>query len=159
MISIISENLWSSLESHAYSKYWFKYWQKQPSEVFFRKKVCLQACNLIKKRLQHRCFPVKLAKFLRKSILKNICERLLLKIITLRKKTIHRFLSHNYDFHNNTITFEALKFLLSFCAVFANLFYKNIRSSLRKLRWNFSPENSSRVKTSGAIYVHSKAFS
>ena len=25
----------------------------------------LQACNLIKKRLQHRCFPVKFAKFLR----------------------------------------------------------------------------------------------
>ena len=29
-------------------------------------------------RLQNRCFPVKFAKFLRTSILKNICERLLL---------------------------------------------------------------------------------
>ena len=27
---------------------------------------------------QHRCFPVKFAKFLRTAILKNICERLLL---------------------------------------------------------------------------------
>ena len=32
----------------------------------------LQACNFIKKRLQHRCFPVNIAKFLRRPILKNI---------------------------------------------------------------------------------------
>ena len=31
----------------------------------------------IKKRLQHRCFPVKFAKFLRTPILRNICQRLL----------------------------------------------------------------------------------
>ena len=36
------------------------------------------ACNFIKKRLQRWCFPVKFAEFLRTSILKNICERLLL---------------------------------------------------------------------------------
>ena len=42
--------------------------QKQPQG--------LKACNIIKKRLQHRCFPVKYAKFLRTPILKNICERL-----------------------------------------------------------------------------------
>ena len=39
----------------------------------------LQAFNLIKKRLQHRCFPVNVANFLRTPILKNICKRLLLK--------------------------------------------------------------------------------
>ena len=33
--------------------------------------------NFVKKRLQHRCFPVKFAKLLRTPILKNICERLL----------------------------------------------------------------------------------
>ena len=41
--------------------------QKQPPEVF-----CvlffLQACNFIKKKLQHRCFPVKIAK-----VFKNSC--------------------------------------------------------------------------------------
>ena len=42
------------------------YCQKQPPEVF------------IKKRLQHRCFPVKFTKFLGTPILKNICQRLLL---------------------------------------------------------------------------------
>ena len=35
---------------------------------------------LIKKKLQHKCLSVNIAKFLRTSILKNICERLLLLI-------------------------------------------------------------------------------
>ena len=59
---------------------------------FFNKVVGLKACNFIKKRLQHRCFPVIIANFLRTAFLKNNCERLLLYIIiffltlTLRKK-------------------------------------------------------------------------
>ena len=44
-----------------------------------RGKTGLQVCNFIKKRLQHRCFPVNIAKCLRALILKYICERLLLK--------------------------------------------------------------------------------
>ena len=36
--------------------------------------------NFIKKRLQHRCFPAKFAKFLRTPISKDIYERLLLSI-------------------------------------------------------------------------------
>ena len=38
----------------------------------------LQKRKVIKKKLQHRCFPVNIAKFLTTPILKNICERLLL---------------------------------------------------------------------------------
>ena len=34
-------------------------------------------CNVVKKRLQHRCFPLNIAKSLRTSILKIICKRLL----------------------------------------------------------------------------------
>ena len=70
------------------------YCQKQPWEVYYIKTVLknfgiftgkhlcwglflikegLKACNFIKKRLQHRYFPVDIAKFLRKPILKNIC--------------------------------------------------------------------------------------
>ena len=33
-------------------------------------------------KLQHRCFPVKFAKFLRTSILKNVCERLSQFVLT-----------------------------------------------------------------------------
>ena len=82
----------------------FKYLQKQPPEVFYKKscsenvaifsgkhlrwslfltKLQAHACNFIKKRLQHRCFPVNIAKFLREPTLKNICERLLLYFTTV----------------------------------------------------------------------------
>ena len=40
-------------------------------ESIFSKAATLVACNFIKKRLQHRCFPVNIAKFLRKFYLKN----------------------------------------------------------------------------------------
>ena len=48
--------------------------------LFFNQNVGLQAYNFIKKRLQHRCFPDNAVKFLRITILKNICERLLVKV-------------------------------------------------------------------------------
>ena len=35
----------------------------------FNKVVGLKVCKFIKKRLQHRCFPVKIAKFLRTAFL------------------------------------------------------------------------------------------
>ena len=38
---------------------------------------CLETCDFIKKRLQHRCFHVNIEKILRTLILKNICEQLL----------------------------------------------------------------------------------
>ena len=44
--------------------------------VFFNSVADLQVCNFSKKRLQHRCLPVNIAKFLRTLILKNICQRL-----------------------------------------------------------------------------------
>ena len=44
-------------------------------ESLFNKVVCLKAWSFIRNRLQHRCFPV--AKFLRKSILKNASELIL----------------------------------------------------------------------------------
>ena len=42
----------------------------QPTEVFHRKK----ACNFIEKSLQHKFFPVDIAKFLGTPFLKNICN-------------------------------------------------------------------------------------
>ena len=47
-------------------------------ESLFDEVAALQACNFIKKRLQHMCFAVNIATFLRTPILKKICERLLL---------------------------------------------------------------------------------
>ena len=50
----------------------------------FFKVADLQARNVIKKRLQHRCFPVNIANDLRTPILKNICE-VLLQVFVLGK--------------------------------------------------------------------------
>ena len=56
-----------------------KFHKKTPVlESHLYKAAGLKACNFIKKRIQYRCFPVKFEKFLRRSILNNICERLLL---------------------------------------------------------------------------------
>ena len=49
-------------------------------ESLLNKVAGLQAYNFIKETLQHTCFPVKFAKFLRKPILKNIYERLLVSL-------------------------------------------------------------------------------
>ena len=59
--------------------------KKQPPEVFCKKGVL---SNFIEKRLQRKCFLVNIAKFLRTSILKNICERLLLIISSSSWKSI-----------------------------------------------------------------------
>ena len=48
--------------------------QKQPPEVFYKKRCSEkqeQRCHLILKRLQHRFFPVNIAKFLRTPILRK----------------------------------------------------------------------------------------
>ena len=55
-------------------------------EVLFDKFAGLQPGNFITKRLQHRLFPVNIAKFLKTSILKYICERLLLNFIDSKWK-------------------------------------------------------------------------
>ena len=47
-------------------------------ESLFNEVAGLQACNFIKKKLQHRCFPVNIAKFLRIPILRNSWKQLFL---------------------------------------------------------------------------------
>ena len=58
--------------------------------------VFIKACNFVTKILQHRCFRVKFAKFLRIPILKNICERLLLY---LHYNSHHHFHFHHFHYH------------------------------------------------------------
>ena len=62
-----------------YSQFFFKNHRKTSVLQFLYDKVAgLKTCIFIKKTLQHKCFPVNIAKFLKAPILKNICERLLL---------------------------------------------------------------------------------
>ena len=48
--------------------------------LLLNKNAGLQGPSFIKKRLEHRCFFANIEKFLRTHILKNICERLLLRV-------------------------------------------------------------------------------
>ena len=66
---------------------WVKWVPETATGCVFWKK-SLRACNFLKKRLQHWCFPVKFAKILATPILKNICERLLLGFVKL---STHKF--------------------------------------------------------------------
>ena len=52
-------------------------------EFFLNKNADLQSRNFIKKRLQHGCFPVNIAKSLGTPVWKNICERLFERFPTL----------------------------------------------------------------------------
>ena len=49
-------------------------------ESLFNKNAGLKACNFIKKTLQHRCFPVKFAKFLKRPFFAEHIRWLLLEI-------------------------------------------------------------------------------
>ena len=59
-----------------------KFIRKTPVlETFLNTVAWMKACKVIKKRLRQRCFPVNIANYLRQlSILKIICEQLLLKV-------------------------------------------------------------------------------
>ena len=74
-----------------------KYVLKNFANFFFNKVVGLQA------GLQRRCFPVKLAKFLRAPILRNIYKQLLLHLLEMGKERLfcERVLKCGY-FHTAT---------------------------------------------------------
>ena len=82
-----------------------KFHRKTPVLVsLFNKVADVQACNFNKKRLQHRCFPVKFVEFLRTLTLKNICERLLLAakyILQSYTEMQPRYLNLTTQYKNN----------------------------------------------------------
>ena len=66
-------------------------------ESFFNKAAGFQACNFIKKRLQHRCFAVNIAKFLGTPFLKNIYQRLLGLFAFKTKTMLNNELNKNFE--------------------------------------------------------------
>ena len=61
----------------------------------------LKACNFVKKRLQPRCFPANIAKFLRTAILKNISQRLPLNFNKNFNQILHEYKDVTF---NNDVT-------------------------------------------------------
>ena len=69
----------------------------------------LQACNFIKKRFQHRCFPVNIAKLLRTTISKNIW-----KLFGYKKKSLKCY--HQFScFHAQNVLQICAEQLISHC--------------------------------------------
>ena len=64
------------------------YWKIPVLRSFFDKVANLKACNFIKKRLQHRCFPVNIAKCLRTTFIEHIWWLLL--IIRIQRRSQER---------------------------------------------------------------------
>ena len=65
-------------------------------ESVFDEVADIQVWNFIRKRLRHRHFRVKFAKFLRTFILKNSCKRLLLFLLTEKKVTGGNIWKHRW---------------------------------------------------------------
>ena len=107
--------------------------------MFYKKGVIQNFANfffprpeiLLKKRLWHRCFPVKFEKFLRTPILKNIYERLLLEnyILTYYNPYIPDILF----FKSVSFLTQIWAFYLKKCIIFA--FYRGCLISLIKNRY------------------------
>ena len=69
-------------------------------ESLFHKVVGPRRRSFIKKRLQYRRFPVTLAKAFKNIYFEEYLQTTASKNQHFTEKTISRFLSQNYDFHN-----------------------------------------------------------
>ena len=69
-----------------------------PNSLVARYRSGVTFCNFMKKKLQHRCFPVNFWEILRTPILWKIKERLLQKIISKYQQTFYSFLRQVFRF-------------------------------------------------------------
>ena len=85
-------------------------------QSLFNKVAGLQ-CNYIKRRIQHRCFPVNNVKFLRTSILKNICIKLFL-LFCKNRNVRPKFSSFDALFEEEfTIPWEKIEATVRRCSI------------------------------------------
>ena len=114
---------------------------KQPPEVLYEKSVLkkftiftgkLHDCNFIKKRLQYRCFPPNIAKFLRTSSLKNIYQRLLLIFQNSHRTSVMKFTNRLWTIklYNRDLNRGCLAYMFSLCLSGSKLL-TNLRRQFR----------------------------
>ena len=94
----------------------------------------------LQKRLQHKCFPVNIAKFLRIPILENICERLLL--YAPEKKHLTFSSSHQGCSIKKV-------FFCEFCEIFRNTFFTEHHLVAASAHWEVKNFQRSLSSTSG----------
>ena len=90
-------------------------------EPLFNKVADVQACSVVKKRLQNRCFPVNITKSLREPnyfILIIICERLLLPLKVICKDFVDiSYENASFGILEDSIWLQLIYFLtiIAFC--------------------------------------------
>ena len=120
----------------------FKKVQKQPLEVLYKKAVLKNFRIFTGRTEKHLCWSLALiqniVKFLRASILKNICERLLLKMCSWnweKLKIIHmefKFFLHQY--HKKVKMFVFISWLVSHeVCIHIQCFFVVVRNKLQAL--------------------------
>ena len=70
-----------------------------------------EACSFIKKRLQHRCFVMNIAKLSKTTVFKNSCERLLLWSISCRI----RITQDRHNFQYLYVSIQDYELLIEIC--------------------------------------------
>ena len=123
------------------------------SKSLFYKVVGLRVCNFIKKKLQHRCFPVKFAKFLWTAILKNVCERLLLHIL---------FFAAQFWYVNwsqiKTFFFQLRRSKKNFTGCINDTFCRTTTLYSSFLSWRFATFLSLHVLSEDSMFVENSGF-
>ena len=124
-------------------------------ESLFNKVVCLETCNFIKNRHQHRCFPVNFEKFLRTSFEQNTSLQLLLLFFQSHNSfALHKKWSFPLRISSVNVTFteEILNWKFQFlCSVG---FYKHTMTlSLTHFRPLFYIYTSWKVSVFGVFLV------
>ena len=109
------------------------------------------SCSFIKKKLQHRCFPVNIAKFFKKTFFIEHLRCLLLKVARsnlrlvvlltslLKKCIFHQFFKfHQFHqmFYNKSILILILQLLLICFILFLHITTNFIRTARQKIRTN-----------------------
>ena len=114
------------LQKKMFWKIWKILWENTCVGVFL-----LTRENIIKKyiknRLQHRCFLVEFAKFLRTPIPKNICERLLLKRLLLSSR-----LPFLISYTSGSNWYLCFSFYIIICSFFASSPFTTTDSAIIK---------------------------
>ena len=124
-------------------------------ESLFNKIVVLHACNFIKKRHQHRSFLVKIVKFLKTSILKNICKQLLLKS-QFEASGFEFYVFQNIDFKRSALEVKKLlkcdkNHLRKNCNIYLLLLEKHDQWMLARKKKQITEKESRKVLLSTGI--------
>ena len=113
-------------------------------EPLFNKVAGLKAYNFIKKRLQHRCFPVNIAKLLRTAFFIEQLRWLLLDFLKNLLKTTLKIIISQEGFSQKFLRNDFLVFAEAFLKITPLQVFRSFCLSLNKSEMYLEPSQASR---------------